>query len=51
MILPIVADYVAEFTLLYGATADVDSDVFVLMGVLEELADGVYGIPIEFLET
>lgn len=48
MVFPLVTDDILEFFLFDVSAADVDGDVFVLVGILEELLDGVNGVAIEF---
>lgn len=51
MVLPIVTTDVLKLLIFDTASADVDGNVFILMGILEELADRVNRVPIEFLDS
>ena len=46
VIFPVVAYDILKFLLFNVSAADVDSNIFILMGVLEEFLDGVYWITI-----
>lgn len=49
MVFPLEANDVLKLSLFNVAATDIDSDVFILMRILQELPDGVHGIPIKLL--
>ena len=49
VVFPLEANDVLKLSLFNVAATDIDSDVFILMRILQELPDGVHGIPIKLL--
>lgn len=51
VVLPLEADYILQFSLLYAAPADIHGDIFILVRVLQKLPDRVYRVPVQFLDA
>lgn len=51
MVLPLKTDYILQFSLLYAAPTDIHGDIFILVRVLQKLPDGVYRVPVQFLDA
>lgn len=51
MVLPLEADYILQFSFLNAAAADIHGDIFILVRVLQKLPDGVYRVPVQFLDA
>jgi hypothetical protein len=51
VVLPLEADYILQFSFLNAAAADIHGDIFILVRVLQKLPDGVYRVPVQFLDA
>ena len=51
VVLPFKANDIFQFSLLYAAPADIHGDIFILVGVLQQLPDGIDWVPVQFLDA